>query len=59
MRIKRFVARKVHDYMDFDIDFNKDVNFLIGSNGSGKTTSIKLIKAILSPSLKDIISISF
>ncbi|MFA0484417.1 AAA family ATPase [Vibrio sp. 10N.222.55.B11] len=59
MRLLSFSAKKVHDYMDFDIDFNRDVNFLIGSNGSGKTTAIKMIKALLSPSLIDLISISF
>ncbi|EGU48012.1 ATPase AAA [Vibrio orientalis CIP 102891 = ATCC 33934] len=35
--------------MDFDVNFNQDVNFLIGSNGSGKTTAIKIIKALLNP----------
>jgi predicted ATP-dependent endonuclease of OLD family len=59
MRLLKFQATKVHDYMDFDISFNTDVSFLIGSNGSGKTTAIKLIKALLSPSILDIISISF
>lgn len=59
MRLLRFSAKKVHDYMNFDIDFNMDVNFLIGSNGSGKTTAIKMIKALLSPSIIELMSISF
>lgn len=59
MKLIRFQATKVHDYMNFDIDFNSDVSFLIGANGSGKTTAIKMIKAILSPSIVDLLSISF
>lgn len=59
MKLLRFKATDVHEYMNFDIDFNTDVNFLIGSNGSGKTTAIKIIQAILAPSIIDILSITF
>lgn len=42
VEIKRFWADK-----DVSISFNADVNFLIGVNGSGKTTVINLIAAAL------------
>ncbi|EKF9139807.1 AAA family ATPase [Vibrio cholerae] len=59
MKLIRFYANKVHDYIDFDINFNHDVNFLIGSNGSGKTTAIKMIKALLTPNISELLDINF
>jgi energy-coupling factor transporter ATP-binding protein EcfA2 len=51
MRIKHFRAQAVHGYMDFDIAFNDDLTFLTGINGSGKTTVVKGISALITPSL--------
>lgn len=47
MIIKRFSARKVHEYYDFNFSFNEDVSFLVGINGSGKTTALKLMQACI------------
>ena len=44
---------------NFDINFNDDINFLIGVNGSGKTTVLTLIYALLNPSITDLIKIDF
>lgn len=52
MRIKRFRAKNVHDYMNFDIKFNNDISFLTGINGSGKTTIIQCLYAIMFPSFR-------
>ncbi len=43
VRFKKFWGDR-----DFDLDFERDVNFLIGVNGSGKTTAINIIAAALS-----------
>lgn len=51
MKIKHFRAEAVHGYMDFDITFNDDLTFLTGINGSGKTTVVKAISALITPSL--------
>lgn len=51
MKIKHFRAEAVHGYMDFDITFNDDLTFLTGINGSGKTTVVKGISALITPSL--------
>ena len=47
MIIKKFRAKDVHDFYNFDFTFNERVNFLVGLNGSGKTTAIRLIQAII------------
>ncbi|MNJ84017.1 hypothetical protein D3C87_14550 [compost metagenome] len=59
MRILKFKGTKVHDYLTFDIDFNKDLSILTGVNGSGKTTAILLLQAILCPNFRDLVSIPF
>jgi predicted ATP-binding protein involved in virulence len=53
MKLKTFKAKNVFGYLDFDINFNEDLTLLYGINGSGKTTALKLIQAILTPSFKD------
>jgi len=47
MIIKSFVAKQVHDFYDFNFNFNEKITFLVGLNGSGKTTAIRLIQAII------------
>lgn len=50
MKINYFKAEGVHDYLDFDINFFSELTFLIGINGSGKTSALKLILGLTSPS---------
>lgn len=59
MRILKFEGTKVHDYLNIDVEFNPDLSIVTGVNGSGKTTAIILLQAILCPNLKDLISIPF
>ncbi|MBN8791454.1 MAG: AAA family ATPase [Stenotrophomonas nitritireducens] len=59
MKISAFVARNVHGYMNFNLSFNLNPTILVGPNGSGKTTAIRMIKALLEPSLGDLLAISF
>ncbi|MGC1061509.1 AAA family ATPase [Pantoea agglomerans] len=59
MKLIKFSASSVYGYLNFNINFNKDVSFLVGSNGSGKSTTIKLIQAIFCLNFKDLISIPF
>jgi predicted ATP-dependent endonuclease of OLD family len=49
MKINSFKALGVHDYLNFDITFYPDLTFLIGINGSGKTSALKLILGLTSP----------
>lgn len=57
--IEALVANKVFGYLNFDIRFNNDISFLVGGNGSGKTTALKLVNALVNPNFKDLMQIPF
>tara|TARA_R110001583_G_scaffold71050_5_gene200535 strand:- start:43057 stop:44436 length:1380 start_codon:yes stop_codon:yes gene_type:complete len=59
MKIVSFNARGVFGHLNFSIKFNDDLTFLIGPNGSGKTTAISLINAMLLPNVWDLMRIPF
>lgn len=59
MRLNKFKATGVYGYLKFDIPFNEGLTFLIGVNGSGKTTALRIIQALLSPSIKELMLIPF
>lgn len=59
MKLLQFKAQEVYGYLNFNIKFDDKLSFLVGGNGSGKTTILKLIQAILTPNLKDIYLIPF
>lgn len=59
MRLKHFVGKDVRGYMNFDIHFRESVTFLIGINGSGKTTALKLLSGLLTPSYLELCQIDY
>jgi ABC-type Mn2+/Zn2+ transport system ATPase subunit len=59
MKLNSFKAEKVHGHLRFDIEFFPDLTFLIGINGSGKTTALKLILGLISPSYQYLNQIQF
>ena len=59
LRIINLHATNVHGYIPLDINFDDQLTFLTGSNGSGKTTALKIISAILQPNFELIDSIDF
>lgn len=59
MNIKRFTAKNVYNYINIDITFNDNLSIITGMNGSGKTSAIKLMHAVLCPNFNDITNIPF
>ena len=57
--IESFEVTKLWGYQDIDLIFNRDVNILIGPNGSGKTTILNILYSILSGDLRSILDIKF
>jgi predicted ATP-binding protein involved in virulence len=52
MRLHRFTASKVHGYANYDVTFRDRLTFLTGINGSGKTTVLNSIQALITPDLQ-------
>ncbi|MDO7540224.1 AAA family ATPase, partial [Acinetobacter nosocomialis] len=48
MKLQSFIAKNVYGYLNFDINFNNDLNIILAPNGKGKTTALKIILAMLS-----------
>ena len=51
MKIKRFIGRSVNSYLHLDINFFNKLTFVTGINGSGKTSALNSIAALLLPKL--------
>ena len=59
MRLKSFKGENIRGYLNFDITFRDKMTFLIGVNGSGKTTVLNLIHGLLNASLQTLESIDY
>jgi predicted ATP-binding protein involved in virulence len=59
MKIVSFSCEKVHGYLTFKTTFNQGLTFLTGINGSGKTTAVRSVIALLTPSIKELANISY
>lgn len=59
MRLKTFLATKLNHIERLKIDFHRDVTFLTGVNGSGKTSVLRAINALLTPNLEALGMLNF
>lgn len=59
MKITRLKAKNVHGYLPLDVEFFEDLTFLTGLNGTGKTSALRLLMALLTPKLDELGAITF
>lgn len=59
MKLKRFTATNIHGFLKFDIKFFDDLSLLTGINGSGKTSALNAIVALLTPDLASLANLEF
>ena len=59
MRIISLDATAVHGFIPVHLRFFNDLSFLIGMNGSGKTTALRLLMALLTPNADELEAIDF
>lgn len=57
--IKHVLIKRLWDYKDIKCDLYDDVNILIGSNGTSKTTFLTIVEALLNVELVSIEDIEF
>ncbi|MFS0824805.1 ATP-dependent nuclease [Bacillus sp. 1P02SD] len=51
--LSKVVLKNYKSYMDFSLDFNTDVNIIIGDNDSGKSTLLEAINLVLTCQLNN------
>jgi len=59
VRIVSLDATAVHGFIPIQLRFFNDLSFLIGMNGSGKTTALRLLMALLTPNADELEAIDF
>ncbi len=59
MKVKRLEAQDVHGYLPIRIDFDSNLTFLTGLNGSGKTTALRLLMGLLAPDIDELAEVTF
>lgn len=59
LKIKRIEIKGIWGLRNIETDFNEDVNIFIGINGTGKTTFLNIIEAILTIDLSQLAQIDF
>lgn len=59
MKILRFEADHLHGYLSFALSFQSQLTFLTGINGAGKTSALRSIMSLLTPSLSSLVETQF
>jgi predicted ATP-binding protein involved in virulence len=59
MKIVRLEGHRVHGYLSYSLAFNSELTFVTGINGSGKTTAVRSMIWLLSPSLSALAELEY
>ena len=52
MKLRRFIAKRLHGHLNIDVTFNEDLTLLTGINGTGKTSVVRAVVGLLLPSFR-------
>jgi predicted ATP-binding protein involved in virulence len=52
MKLKGFIGEGLHGFLDIKVKFKTNLTFLVGINGSGKTTCLEAINSLVTPSFQ-------
>lgn len=59
MKVESLSVNGLYGYMNLNVKFSPDMNFLIGINGSGKTSALNVISWVLTPSCAKLSQVDF
>ena len=59
MKISELHAEQVYGHLSIEVNFFDDITFLTGLNGSGKTTALRLLMALIMPNIEELQIIRF
>lgn len=59
MKIRSLRTQNLHGYLSLQVKFFTDLTFLIGINGSGKTSAVRALMALLTPAMRDLAHMQF
>lgn len=59
MKLNTFKGQRLHGFLDFDVSFRDRLTFLTGINGSGKTTILNALVALIAPNLSALAGMSY
>jgi DNA repair exonuclease SbcCD ATPase subunit len=54
MNIDKVIIKNLYGYLNKEINLNRDINLLVGINGSGKTSVLNVINWLLIPSFPNL-----
>ncbi len=59
MKLQKFTGKSIYGIRDFNVRFKTDITFLTGINGSGKTSVLNAIVALISPLLQNLAEMDY
>ncbi|MFB1039436.1 MAG: AAA family ATPase, partial [Polaribacter sp.] len=54
MNVTKIIIKNLYGYLNKEIEFNEDINLLVGINGSGKTSVLNALNWLLVPSFQNL-----
>jgi predicted ATP-binding protein involved in virulence len=59
VKITKLLVKGLHGRYDYNVEFNEDLTFLFGANGSGKTTILDMLSSVITGELYRLFNYEF